>query len=193
MDETRNWAGNSVPCEDDIVVFDQGKVVATYLPGDLKTSEILLPDDGVIFMDKYTILGEKADWQCAKREESLEASFSPVDDLPNIYDYRNWIVEGPGASHRPLLHSERIPSKMDEAAFPADSASRIEIDAPLLVGKLNMSNTVSLRSNYVKLGIFIMISSSMHLFKITKQNIVLYNSLLIHNKQVRSQLNPFKH
>uniref|UniRef100_A0A914QZD9 Protein amnionless n=1 Tax=Panagrolaimus davidi TaxID=227884 RepID=A0A914QZD9_9BILA len=145
MEQKSSWLNENLPCEDDLIAFDQQKLAVSYISGGLKSEGLLLPDNGVIFMDNYAIIGEKADWQCPKRSEKTEVFFQPRDSLPNIFDWKNWKINEKLNDGRPKLHCDRIPSELDEANFPIDSSFRAEVDAPLVVGKLNYSNQVSFR------------------------------------------------
>lgn len=129
MELKSSWLNEDLPCEDDTIAFAQNKLASSYISGGLKSNDILLPDNGVIYMDTYTIIGNKADWQCPKRKTGFEnnseaailnlknvflaseAIFEPKNDLPNIFDPKNWKLVG-DTSERAKLHCDKIPSEL---------------------------------------------------------------------------------
>uniref|UniRef100_A0AC34GXB1 Protein amnionless n=1 Tax=Panagrolaimus sp. ES5 TaxID=591445 RepID=A0AC34GXB1_9BILA len=112
MELKSSWLNENLPCEDDVIQFDQGKLAVSYISGGLKSEGIFFPDNGVIFMDNYAIIGEKADWQCPKRDPRTDVFFQTKDPLPNIFDWKNWKINGKMNDGRPKLHCDRIPSEM---------------------------------------------------------------------------------
>ncbi|KAE9555625.1 hypothetical protein FO519_001203 [Halicephalobus sp. NKZ332] len=139
------WKDENPPCADSIISFEKDKLTIALIEKGLAAKEILLPDNGILYFDQYTLFGETPDWQCEFSREGQDVAFFEPPVTPNIFSSVYWRIEGEEADKRSRIHVEQIPSQVDEAVFPVETASRITINVPLIVGKLNYSNQKTIK------------------------------------------------
>ncbi|VDK61165.1 unnamed protein product [Anisakis simplex] len=104
-----NWVNDALPCEDDIVRMDQQKIAVTMISDGIKFSEMLLPDDGIIFFAPNTAIGQKANWQCDKRATPQDASFI-TKPAASFFNGSNWMASVEGKETGFFLNALQVPS-----------------------------------------------------------------------------------
>ena len=70
--DRKSWRNENSPCADSVVSFEKNKLTVLFVEKGFAAKEVLLPDDGILYFDQYTLLGETPDWQCEFSKEGKD-------------------------------------------------------------------------------------------------------------------------
>ncbi|XP_013201060.1 protein amnionless [Amyelois transitella] len=144
----QNFVGGKLPCSKQTVLFPEELQEPIRLVGNVSVSEIILPNDGELYLDDVIIaLGVDAEEQCEddRQVEFKDVSYSSWED-PDVWYSEKFNEATPDA--------ERVPCHEDIVLFPKNT--QIDIELPkdtqyinmMIIGDTEVLDVDSLRANF---------------------------------------------
>ncbi|CAB3397993.1 unnamed protein product [Caenorhabditis bovis] len=133
MSNRNNWQNSDVPCKGDHVRFEDTKYISAYLNDAIMFDSMLLPSNGVIYLDEKTKIGIPANWQCERRKSAEDVFFSPEDRFPSFFNPQTW-----KSDDNSFLHMNQIPSELDDVEIPKQSSFQLYLDLPVKINRMKL-------------------------------------------------------
>ncbi|CEF69243.1 Hypothetical protein SRAE_2000389300 [Strongyloides ratti] len=126
------WKNHEFPCDNDIITFERNITNIVTISQNFKASSIVLPVNGILYIDDNIKIGKKGKWQCRKTNIPKKKVYNNLyHGKPNFYDSMHWRIKEREyyteyLSTHNLLHFQRVPDSKSTIIIPYGDATQIE-------------------------------------------------------------------
>uniref|UniRef100_A0A0K0EBV4 Protein amnionless n=1 Tax=Strongyloides stercoralis TaxID=6248 RepID=A0A0K0EBV4_STRER len=145
------WKNHNTPCDNDIISFENNITNIISISQNFKFSSILLPSNGILYINDNIKIGKKGKWQCSNKNNVSHKKIYNVSyhGRANFYDSIHWRIKEKDfyedyINPQTLLHYKRVPDSQSTVVIPYGISTQIESKKTINIQRLINRYQVSL-------------------------------------------------